>query len=145
MGAATALHGCVGLAVPVLGSAAASGSAGALVRAGANSVKGGAVYRTFDASLHEVHTAALSTLVRLQLPTPEEQVDHERVTLHTQAIERQVRIDLQPITPALTQIRVAAVIGPFQDDTATASTLVDLVAKALGPEPGAVSRQDNAP
>ena len=145
MGAATALHGCVGLAVPVLGSAAASGSAGALVRAGANSVKGGAVYRTFDASLHEVHTAALSTLVRLQLPTPEEQVDHERVTLHTQAIERQVRIDLQPITPALTQIRVTAVIGLLQDDLATATTLVDLVAKALGPEPRAVSRQDNAP
>jgi hypothetical protein len=127
--------------VPVLGSAAASGSAGALVRAGTGSMKAGAVYRTFDASLHEVHTAVLSTLARLELPTPEEQVNREHVTLHTDAIERQVRIDLQPITPALTQVRVTVAIGPFQKDPATATTLVDLVAEALGPEPRVPSRQ----
>jgi hypothetical protein len=137
--ATTALHGCAALAVPVIGSAAASGSAGALVRAGAASVKGGAVYRTFDASLREVHAAVLSTFARLELPTPEEQVNREHVTLHTEAIERRVRVDLQPITPALTQIRVAAAIGPFQEDPATATTLVDLVAKALGPEQSALS------
>jgi hypothetical protein len=139
LGAATALQGCAALAVPVIGSAAASGSAGVLVRAGAASVKNGAVYRTFDASLHDVHAAVLTTAARLQLPAPEEKVDHERVTLHTAGIERQVRIDLQPITPALTQIRVAAAIGVFQDDTATATTLVDLVAKALEPERSVVA------
>jgi Protein of unknown function (DUF3568) len=125
--------------VPAVGSAAASGG-GALVRAGAASVKNGAVYRTFDASLRDVHAAVLSTLAHLELPTPEERVDRERVTLHTQAIERRVRIDVQPITPALTQVRVTAVIGPFQADEATATTLVDLVAKALGPEARAASR-----
>jgi hypothetical protein len=140
LSAAAALQGCAALAVPVIGSAAASGSAGALVRAGAASVKGGAVYRTFDASLRDVHAAVLSTVARLELPVPDARFDHERVTLHTAGIERHVRIDLQPITPALTQVRVAAAIGPFQDDTATASTLVDLVAKALEPEPSAASR-----
>jgi hypothetical protein len=42
--------------------------------------------------------------------------------------------------PALTQVRVTAVIGLFQKDPATATTLVDLVAEALGPEPRALSR-----
>jgi hypothetical protein len=140
LGVATALSGCAGLAVPVLGSAAASGSAGAPVRAGAASVKDGAVYRTFDASLREVHGAVLGTLADLEIPPPDQQVNRERVTLNTRAIERRLRIDLQPLTPALTQIRVTAVIGVFQDDTATATTLVDLVAKALGPERRGVSR-----
>jgi hypothetical protein len=140
LGAATMLQGCAALAVPVIGSAAASGSAGALVRAGAASVKNGAVYRTFDASLREVHSAVLGTLARLEIPTPEEQVDRERVTLRTRAIERKVRIDLQPITPALTQVRVIAAIDVLQDDTATATTLVDLVTKALEPGGSAVAR-----
>jgi hypothetical protein len=138
--AATALSGCAAVAVPVLGSAAASGSASALVRAGAGSIKDGVVYRTFDASLHDVYAAVQRTLSRLEFPAPEEQVNQEHVTLHTNAIERRVRIDLQPITPALTQIRVTAVIGLAQKDLATATTLVDLVAEALGPEPRALSR-----
>jgi hypothetical protein len=46
-----AAPGCAMLAVPALGSAAASGSAGALTRAGASAMKGGTVYRTFDAPL----------------------------------------------------------------------------------------------
>jgi hypothetical protein len=140
LGAATALSGCAALAVPAIGSAAASGSAGALVRAGAASVKNGAVYRTFDASLHDVHVAVLTTVASLQLPAPAEKIDHERVTLHTGGIERQVSIDLQPITPALTQLRVAVTIDALRDDTATATTVVDLVAKALEPERSTVAR-----
>lgn len=136
---AMALQGCAALAVPVLGSAAVSGSAGALVRAGAASIKNGTVYRTFDASLHDVYAAVQSTLSHLEFPAPEEQVNQEHVSLRTDAIERRVRIDLQPITPALTQVRVTAVIGPFQKDLATATTVVDLVAEALGPERRALS------
>jgi hypothetical protein len=138
--AAMALHGCAALAVPALGSAAVSGSAGELVRAGAASIKGGTVYRTFDASLRDVHVAAQTTLSRLEFSGLEEQVKQEHVTLRSNAIERRVRIDLQPITPALTQVAVTVAIGAWQKDLATATTLVDLVAEALGPEPRALSR-----
>src|SRR5262249_59640376 len=119
--------------------AAASGGAGALVRGGAGWVSNGTVYRTFDASLRDVYTAVEGTLSRLEFPAPEAQVKQEHVTLRTSAIGRHVRIDLQPITPALTQVSVTAVIGPFEKDVATATTLVDLLAEALGPERKALS------
>ena len=43
-------------------------------------------------------------------------------------------------TPALTQLRVAVTIDALRDDTATATTVVDLVAKALEPERSTVAR-----
>jgi Protein of unknown function (DUF3568) len=138
--AAGALPGCAALAVPALGSAA-SGGAGALVRAGAASTRSGTVYRTFDASLREVYAAVQTTLARLEFPAPEEQVHEEHVTLHTEAIQREVRVDLQPITSSLTQVAVTAGIAPFRTDLATATTLIDLVAQTLGPGPRARSLQ----
>ena len=138
--AAMALHGCAVLAVPAVGSAAASGG-GELVRAGAGSIKNGTVYRTFDAPLREVHAAVRTTLSRLGFPGPEEQVHEERVTLRTNAIVRRVRIELQSITSALTQVSVTVASGPWRKDPATATTLVDLVAETLGPpKPRALSR-----
>ena len=62
------------------------------------------------------------------------------MTLRATAIDRHVRVDLQPITPALTQVSVTVAINFWQKDAATAATLVDLVALALGPSPRAVSR-----
>jgi Protein of unknown function (DUF3568) len=128
-----AAPGCAMLAVPALGYAAASGSADALTRAGASAMRGGTVYRTFDAPLRDVYDAVERTLARLEFPSPEEQVKQEHVTLQTNAIERRVHIDLQPITPTLVQVGVTVAINFFQKDPATAATLVDLVAEALGP------------
>jgi hypothetical protein len=138
---AIALPGCAAaLAVPALGSAAASGSANALVRAGAASMQGSTVHRTFDAPLENVHAAVEITLSRLQFPDPDEQVNQERMILRTNAIERHVRVDLQPIRPTLTQVSVTVAINFWQKDPATATTLVDLVAEALGPHPRVMSR-----
>src|SRR5262245_47867 len=79
---AVGLPGCAAaLAVPALGSAAASGSANALVRAGASSLEGGTVYRTFDAPLETVHAAVGTTLARLELGAPDEEVHQEHMTL----------------------------------------------------------------
>jgi hypothetical protein len=137
---AITLPGCAAaLAVPALGSAAASGGASALVRAGATSIQGGTAYRTFDAPLHDVHAAVETTLARLEFPDSDEQVHQERMTLRTNGIERHVRVDLQPITPTLTQVSVTVAINFWQKDPATAATLVDLVAETLGPEPRALS------
>ena len=136
-----ALPGCVAaVAVPALGSAAASGGAGAVVRAGVTSMQGGTVYRTFDAPLANLHAAVETTLARLEFPVPEEKVHQEHITLRTNAIERRIRVDLQPITPTLTQVSVTVAINSWQKDPATAATLVDLVAETLGPEPRALSR-----
>ena len=138
---AMALSGCAAaVAVPALGSAAVSGGANALVRAGATAVQGGTAYRTFDASLTSVHHAVETTLARIEFPAPDEQVQQERVILSAEAIDRHVRVDLQPITPSLTQVSVTVSINFWQKDSATAATLVDLVAQALGPAPRVSSR-----
>ena len=138
---AIALPGCAAaVAVPAIGSAAASGGASALVRAGSTAVQGGTVYRTFDAPLTSVHGAVETTLARLEFPAPDEQVQQERVILSANAIERHVRVDLQPITPALTQVSVTVSINFWQKDSATAATLLDLVTETLGPAPKTSSR-----
>ena len=102
-------------------------------------MKNGTVYRTLDAPLRDVHAAVETTLSRLEFSGQEEQVTQEHVTLQTTGIERQVRIDLQPITPTLTQVSITVAINYWQKDPATAATLIDLVAEALGPEPSALS------
>ena len=133
---AIVLPGCAAaIAIPAIGSGAASGGAGALVRAGTTAVQGGTVYRTFDAPLISVHDAVQRTIARLEFPTPDEQVHQERVILSTNAIERHVRIDLEPITPTLTQVSITVSINFWQKDSATAATLIDLVTKTLGPAP----------
>jgi hypothetical protein len=136
-----ALSGCAAaIAVPAIGSAAASGGANALVRAGATAVQGGTVYRTFDAPVTTVHDAVETTLARLAFPAPDQEVHHERVILSANAIERHVRVDLQPITPTLTQVSITVAINFWQKDAATAATLIDLVTQTLGPSPRVSSR-----
>jgi len=138
---AIALPGCAAaIAIPAIGSGAASGGAGALVRAGTTAVQGGTVYRTFDAPLNSVYDAVETTLARLDFPTPELAVHQERVSLSANAIERHVRVELQPLTSVLTQVSVTVSINFWQKDSATAATLIDLVTKALGPAPTVSSR-----
>ena len=138
---AIALPGCAAVvAVPAIGSAAASGGASALVRAGSTAVQGGTVYRTFDAPLTSVHDAVETTLARLEFPAPDEEVHQEHVILSANAIDRHVRVDLQPITPTLTQVSITVSINFWQKDAATAATLIDLVTKTLGPAPTVSSR-----
>ena len=67
-------------------------------------------------------------------------MQQERVILSANAIERHVRVDLQPITPLLTQVSVTVSINFWQKDTATAATLLDLVTGTLGPAPRTSSR-----
>ena len=136
-----ALPGCAAVvAVPAIGSAAASGGASALVRAGSTAVQGGTVYRTFDAPLTSVHNAVETTLARLEFPAPDEQVHQERVILSANGIDRHVRVDLQPITPTLTQVSITVSINVWQKDSATAATLIELVTETLGPAPRVSSR-----
>jgi hypothetical protein len=127
-----ATQGCALLAVPAVGSAV-SGGMGGIARAGAARV-GGATARTFSASLPVVYGAVRATLNRLEFAPPEEEFDQEHVTLRTAGIERDVRIDLQPITPAITQVRVQVKRNLLSRDLATATELVAQVAEALEPD-----------
>lgn len=138
---AIASQGCAAaIAIPAIGSAAASGGAGELVKAGSTAAQGGTIYRTFDAPLTSVRDAVETTLAHLEFPAPDEEFNQERIILSAHAIDRQVRVDLKPITPMLTQVTVNVSINFWQKDAATASTLIDLVTNTLGPAHEASSR-----
>jgi len=123
------LSGCV--AAPILAPAAFS-AGGDLVKAGTVRL-GGATYRTFGLPLAEVHQATRKTLDGLGFPPPEEKTVEERVILYAQGVDRTVRIDLQPITPGMTQMRVFVRKKSFAKDLATASELVAQTELRLAP------------
>ena len=128
-----ALPGCV--ALPVIAPAAVS-AGGDLVKAGTVRTFGGATQRTFSVSLSELYAATRKTLDRLGFGPPEEESVEERVTLNARAIDRTVRIDLQPITGELTQMRVFVRKGTMGKDLATASELVAQTELVLAPSGG---------
>jgi len=121
--------GCI--AAPVLAPAAFS-AGGDLVKAGTVRL-GGATFRTFSLPLAEVHQATRKTLDGLGFPEPEENIVEERVILYAHGVDRTVRIDLQPITPSMTQMRVLVRKKMLAKDLATASELVAQTELRLAP------------
>lgn len=126
---ALALSGCV--AAPMLAPAAFS-AGGDLVKAGTVRL-GGATFRTFSAPLADVYQATRKTLDDLGFPKPDEEMAEERVILHAKGVDRTVRIDLQPITGSMTQMRVFVRKATLGKDPATASELVAQIEQTLTP------------
>jgi len=123
LAAAVCLSGCVAAEVPVVAPAAVS-AGGDLVKAGTAHSFGGAVFRTFSVPLPELYDATRQTLARLGFEPAEEKRDEDRVSLRAHAVDRTVRIDLQPVTPGLSQMRVFVRKATFGKDPATASEVV---------------------
>lgn len=111
---------------------AAFSAGGDLVKAGTVRL-GGATFRTFSLPMAEVHQATRKTLDGLGFPPPEEKTDEERVILHAHGRDRTVRIDLVPITAAMTQMRVFVRKNTLGKDPATASELVAQIELRLAP------------
>ena len=111
---------------------AAFSAGGDLVKAGTVRL-GGATFRTFGLPLTDVHQATRTTLAGLGFPPPEEKTVDERVILTAQGVDRTVRIDLQPITSSMTQMRVFVRKKSFAKDLATASELVAQTELRLAP------------
>jgi hypothetical protein len=124
------VSGCV--ALPVVAPAAMS-AGGDLVKAGTVRTFGGATFRTFGVPLSELYAATRTTLDRLGFARPDEESVEERVTLHVAALDRSIRIDLQPITGGMTQMRVFVRKNMMGKDLATASELVAQVELTLEP------------
>jgi hypothetical protein len=129
LAAILASPGCV--AAPMLVPAAFS-AGGDLVKAGTVRL-GGATFRTFSLPLAEVQQATRKTLESLGFPEPEVKTDEERVVLYAHGTDRTVRVDLQPITASMTQMRVFVRKKTFVKDLATASELVAQTELRLAP------------
>ena len=129
LGALPALSGCA--ALPALAPAALNG-AGDLVKAGTVRM-GNATVRTFSLPLADVYDVTRRTMNGLGFAELQEEMVEERVILRGQAVDRTIRIDLQPITGAMTQMRVAVRKKTLSHDLATASELVERIDQALEP------------
>src|SRR5262249_16797717 len=104
--AALGLAGCGALALPAVGSAALSGGARGLVKAGTEYSFAGAAYRTFSLPVKDVYEAVHETFQVLEITTAKESFETGQVDIHGVAIDRTLSIKLDPITPTLTRMKL---------------------------------------
>jgi hypothetical protein len=137
--------GCAVLAAPPL-MAAVSGGASGVARMGVDMTAGGAALRTFGAPLADVHAAVRQSFCDLALPISEDVVlEDGTVRLTAEARDREIRVRLEPVTPALTRLRLVVGQGLLGRDRATATALVEQASRALdGVRPAAVSASAGA-
>ena len=118
------LSGCAAVGLAALGSAALSSGAGAVVRAGTEYTKTGAVYRTFTLSQDQLREVVSDTFARMELAIVEDEIDgvNRRIVAHARG--RVIRLTLQPLTRQVTRAHLVVTSGRFGKDRATASEIV---------------------
>lgn len=117
-----ALSGCQPLALSVLG--AAGGEALRYSYTGVTS-------RTFTASAVDVKHASLAALERMGIAFESfDRFDHGEL-IHARAENRAIEIEIEPISPRATRMRIAAKNGGFLYDTATATEIVAQTERSL--------------
>jgi hypothetical protein len=136
LGAALALCGCAALALPALAPVLGGGASGA-VKAGTEYTKNGTVYRTFSVPFDQARDGMLETFQRLDIKVIEEKRhDKGTTTIRAAAYDRRVTLDVEPVTPSMTRIRVMVGKG-WGKDRATASEIVEQAERTVEPEAAA--------
>ena len=125
--AALTLSGCA--AIPLGGAAlgALSGGAGAAVNAGKEYAGNGVVYRTFAMPVRDLRLTVSDTLARMELAIVRDELDGPDQVIVAQARDREIKLELQPLTRTLTRMKVVVGAGMFRRDRATASEIVDQI------------------
>jgi hypothetical protein len=144
LASALSCSGCAAIAIPpaAVGAAAVSGSAGGLVRAGTEYTMAGAAYRTFSSPVKDVYEAVHETLQKLEITPTNESFDGADVTIHGAAIDRTFTVKLDPITPALTRMKLVVSQYGIGKDRATAGEIISQVEQRLHPAPSASPPND---
>ena len=116
------LAGCQPLALSVLGAAG-----GEALRYSYT----GATYRTFTASAAEVKHASLEALERMGIAFESFDRFDSGELIYARAENRAIEIEIEPISPRATRLRIAAKNGSFFFDSATASEIVAQTERSL--------------
>ena len=112
---AISLAGCEPLALSIVGA-----GAGAALRYTID----GVAYRTFTASAAEVKHASLAALERMGIAFQSfDRFEHGEL-IYARAENRLIEIEIEPISPRATRMRIAAKNGGWFYDTATANEIV---------------------
>ena len=116
------LAGCEPLALSLLGA-----GAGAAIRYTVD----GVASRTFTASASEVKHASLAALERMGIAFESfDRFEHGEL-IYARAENRAIEIEIEPISPRATRMRIAAKNGGWFYDTATANEIVAQTERGL--------------
>jgi hypothetical protein len=118
-----ALAGCQPLALSLLGA-----GAGTALRYGID----GVTYRTFTAPAPMVREASLAALERMGITLGSTERFEGGELIYARADQRSIEIELEPISPKATRIRVAAKNGSIFYDNATAFEIIAQTERLLG-------------
>jgi len=109
-----------------------SDAAGAGAKAGLDYTFGGTAYRTFSAPLDDVHSALLQSFSDLEIDiTEDETSDDGSAKIAAEAFKRKITVQLEPVTPVLTRLKMVVRRGWFGRDRATSTELIDQTERAL--------------
>jgi hypothetical protein len=136
--AALVLQGCAAVALPAVGAAVLTGSAGAAARAGTEYTLRGNAYRTFTRPLDEVRGAALQTLDHADVAIVAVESNARGNHIVAEASRRTIHVTLESLAPSLTRMRVSVRQGLLGRDRATTSELVVQTAARLAGMPAPV-------
>lgn len=122
---ATLLSGCL----PAITTAAGIGGSAAMTH-----TTNGITYRTFTAPSSKVRVATLSALNRMQIKVVSENLQ-EKSNIRLVAAktnERNIEIQIEPISTNTTRMRVTAKSSAFTYDSATAEEIIQQTKRSLG-------------
>ena len=134
-----ALHGCAAVALPAVGAAVLTSSAGAAARAGTEYTLRGTAYRTFTRPLAEVRGAALQTLDGADVTIIANESTDRGSRIRAEATRRTINVTLERLAPSLTRMRLSVRQGLFRRDRATTSEIVTQTAARLAGVPAPVA------
>lgn len=122
----TTLTGC---AAPLFATAAGVGGSAALTH-----TTNGIAYHTFTAPTMKMRTAALNALSRMRIDVVAEgMIDKTNIRfVNAKTTERNIQIQLEPISTNTTRMRVTAKSSIFSYDSATAEEIIQQTKKSLG-------------
>lgn len=120
-----ACSGCAAIPLTVALGGAFSAGAGAVVNAGREYAKSGAVYRTFAVPQAELRAAMSEVLERMELAVVRDAMDDDDRVIEARANEREILLRLEPVTRTVSRLRVVVEHGWLGKDLATATTIVE--------------------
>jgi len=115
--------------VPAITTAAGVGGSAAMAH-----TSNGITYRTFTASSSKVRVATLSALNRMQIKVISDsmQTNSNIRLVAAKTNERNIEIQIEPISTNATRIRVTAKSSVFSYDSATAEEIIQQTKRSLG-------------
>jgi len=143
---AMAASGCAALALPAVGMSVMGDAAGGVAKAGVEKTMGGSMYRTFSAPLADVRAAVRQSFRDLEIQiTEDELLIGGGAKIVGEALHREITVQLEPVTPALTRLEMAVRQGLLGRDRATSAELIEQTARALQEVRPAAAASPRAP